>query len=302
DRLLPEGAYDFMLDPADKVAYVRIYSFTEDTKQEMVKALNDVQEKGAKGLILDLRGCPGGLLSGAVAAAEQFLARGTIVTLKAREGEPKVFAVSPDAKPVAAELPLVVLVDGTTASAGEILAGALKDHGRAVVLGSRTLGKGTVQSIVKLDGEQGAIRITSAYFELPNGAKIDRRPGEAVWGVDPSDGYFVPVSGRTREAMETKRQARERVPAAGPRPADAKVTPESVEADQSDPQLAAALRTMLARIERGAFQKVGLPAAEQAERARLLEEARKKRQALINDLKRVDDELDELRRNVGDER
>ena len=121
------------------------------------------------------------------------------------------------ARPSLADVPLVVLVDGTTASAGEIVAGALKDNDRAVLVGSRTFGKGSVQTIVKLKDGSGAIRLTSAYYQLPRGEDIDKREGKTSWGVDPTDGYYVPVDGKTLDAMTRKRRDRERV--GGPDPA-----------------------------------------------------------------------------------
>ena len=130
---------------------------------------------------------------------------------------------------------------------------------------------------------------------MPRGEDIDKREGKASWGVDPTDGYYVPVDGKTLDAMTRKRVERERV--GGPEPAAAvgvKVTPESIERDQADPQLAAALTTLIARTTRGEFVKVGLPVSEQSARLKRLDEARKRRQSLLDDLKKVDKELNDL--------
>src|SRR5262249_11792759 len=142
--------------------------------------------RGMKGLILDLRGCPGGLLSAAVEAVQLFLSKGTIVTIRGRGEAAQSFTAGRPA--LAADIPLVVLVDGTTASAAEIVAGALKDNDRAILIGSRTVGKGSIQTIVKLN-DGGALKLTTAYYQLPRGADIDQREGRADWGVDPTDGY-----------------------------------------------------------------------------------------------------------------
>jgi hypothetical protein len=158
-----------------------------------------------------------------------------------------------------------------------------------------------VQTLVKLKDGSGAIRLTSAYYELPRGGVIDKREGKTSWGVDPTDGYHVPADGKTQDAMTRKRLDRERV--GGPDPAGAvgvKVTPESIERDQADPQLAAALTTLLARTTRGEFAKVGLPVSEQAARIRRLEEARQRRQSHLDDLKKVDEELGERGPVSGD--
>ena len=146
-----------------------------------------------------------------------FLSRGTIITIRGRDEAAKPFTAEGPA--IAPDVPLVVLVDGTTASAGEIVAGALKDNDRAVIVGSRTFGKGSVQSLVKLKDGSGAIRLTSAYYQLPRGGDIDKREGKTSWGVDPTDGYYVPVDGKTLEAMTRKRVDRERL--GGPDPAAA---------------------------------------------------------------------------------
>jgi carboxyl-terminal processing protease len=238
-------------------------------------------------------------VSAAVELVQLFLSRGTIVTIRGRDEAAKPFTAEGPA--IAADVPLVVLVDGTTASAGEIVTGALKDNDRAVIVGSRTFGKGSVQTLVKLKDGSGAIRLTSAYYQLPGGADIDKREGKTSWGVDPTDGYYVPVDAKTLDAMTRKRVERERN--GGPDPAaaaGAKVTPESIERDQSDPQLAAALTTVIARTTRGEFVKVGLPVSEQSARIQRLDDARKRRQSLLEDLKKVERELGELSVISGD--
>jgi carboxyl-terminal processing protease len=281
---------EFLLDPDHAIGYARINQFSAGTADELKAAIAGLAGRGMKALILDLRGCPGGLFSAVVDVARLFLAKGTIVTMRKR-GE-VVQSFTAEAQPVlAADVPLVLVVDGSSASAAEILAGALKDNDRAVLLGSRTFGKGSVQSIVKLKDDGGAIKLTTAYYQLPRGEDIDRREGKADWGVDPTDGYYVPVDGRTLELLIRKRLERDRLGAAAEAP---KVTPESIERDEADPQLAAALKTLIARTTRGEFAKVGLPIAEQSARLRRADEARKRRQSLLEDLKKVDKELGEL--------
>jgi carboxyl-terminal processing protease len=287
-----DGRPDFLLDPGHGIGYVTIGSFGPDTAGELKAALDGLTGRGMKGLILDLRACPGGLMSAAVDTAKLFLSKGTIVTVRGRDGDVK--SITAEGAAPAADVPLVVLADGTTSSSAEIVAGSLKGNDRAVVVGSRTLGKGSIQTIVKLKDGGGAIRLTSAYYELPGVGKIDRREGETSWGVDPSDGYYVPVEGKALDDLFRKRRERERVGAPAPAAAGGRVTPESIEADHADPQLAAALKTLIARTTGGAFVRVGLPVAEQAARLKRLEDARKRRQSLLEDLKKVDQELSEL--------
>jgi carboxyl-terminal processing protease len=292
---LSGGRWDFLLDPAHGIGYAQVSQFGPDTAAELKEALGGLKARGLKGLILDLRGSPGGLMNAAVETAGLFLSRGTILTVRGRDQAAR--AIKAEGPAEAPDVPLVVLADGSTASAAEIVTGALKDNDRAVVVGSRTFGKGSVQTIIKLKEGGGAIRLTSAYYELPSGANIDRRGGQGSWGVDPTDGYYVPVDARTAEALTRKRLEREKLGGPEPAAADgAKVTPESIERDESDPPLAAALKTLIARTTQGAFVKTGLPVAEQSARLRRLDEARKRRQSLVDDLKKVEKELSELDR------
>jgi carboxyl-terminal processing protease len=289
---------EFRLDPDHAIGYARINSFTAGTADELKKAIEDLTGRGMKALILDLRGCPGGLLSATVDVARLFLAKGTIVTMRKRGQAMQSFTA--EGQPaLAADVPIVVLVDGSTASAAEILAGALKDNDRAILLGSRTFGKGSVQSLVMLKDDEGAIKLTTAYYQLPRGEDIDKREGKADWGVDPTDGYYVPVDGRTLDALIRNRLERDRLVAAAEAP---KVSPESIERNEADPQLAAALKTLIARTTRGEFVKVGLPLAEQSARLKRVDETRKRRQSLLEDLKKVEKELGELGQGTGGER
>jgi carboxyl-terminal processing protease len=293
-RIDGDGRWNFLLDPDHAIGYVQVRQFTANTPGELKTAIGLPKDRPLKGLILDLRGCPGGLMSAAVEASQLFLSRGTIVTVLGRFGEAKSYRV--DGPAPMADVPLVVLVDATTSSAAEIVVGALKDHDRAVVVGTRTLGKGSIQSLLKLKGGLGAIRLTSAYYELPGGANIDKREGKPKWGVDPSDGYYVPVDSRTLRTLIQKRLERARVGVT--EPAAERITPDWLENNQADPQLAAALKTLIARTTRGAFEKVGLPLSELEARIKRIEDGRKRRQSLLDDLKKLEEELEELNREA----
>ena len=288
-----DGRPDYQLDPAHQVGYVRIYQFGAGTTAELMAALEALKAKGLQGLILDLRGCPGGLMSEAVDAAKVFLAKGTIVTIKGRDKAATVFTAEGEA--AAPDVPLAVLVDDTTASAAEIVAGALQDNNRAVLIGTRTVGKGSVQTIVKLKDGSGALRLTSAFYELPSGRNIDKAEGMATWGIDPTDGYYVPTEPAQAELMAKKRLARERIAGVGgvKTPAGG-VTPEALSGSESDPQLAAALTTMIARTTGGAFVKVGQSVSAISSRSKRLDDVRKRREALLKDLGKIDKEINEL--------
>lgn len=161
-----------MLD--DEYGYLRISNFQTKTTSDMLKAikkLNDEAPNGTlKGLVLDLRNNPGGVLSGAVGVSDAFLNDGMIVYTDGREEDSKLRYDATDGD-VLNGAPLVVLVNGGSASASEIVAGAMQDHGRAVVLGSKTFGKGSVQTIQDLPAG-GAVKLTTSRYYTPNGRSI----------------------------------------------------------------------------------------------------------------------------------
>lgn len=162
-RLLEEG-----------YGYVRVASFQERTEQDLSKALSDFREDGAlSGLVLDLRNNPGGLLDQAVKVSNLFLDGGLIVYTDGRvESQKMRFEATKGSKDV--DYPMVVLVNGGSASASEIVAGALQDHKRALILGTKTFGKGSVQTIIPLDGGSG-LRLTTAHYYTPSGHSIQAK-------------------------------------------------------------------------------------------------------------------------------
>jgi carboxyl-terminal processing protease len=156
--------------------YLRISQFQEKTAADATKALEALQKEnpaGVRGLILDLRNDPGGLLDEAVAVSDLFLDNGVIVTIKGRNPEEKtVFNAHKEG--TVPPWPMVVLVNQGSASASEIVAGALQDYGRAVIMGSRTFGKGSVQTVIPLDDGSG-IRLTTARYYTPKGRTIHEK-------------------------------------------------------------------------------------------------------------------------------
>ena len=159
-------------DLLDKnIGYLRLTSFNENSAQQIKKRINDLNnEKKLKGFILDLRNNPGGLLSQAIKITDYFLDNGEIVSTKSRKASEnrKWFARDGD---LTGGKPLIVLINYGSASASEIVAGSLKDHKRAIILGENSYGKGSVQSIIPLRNE-GAIRLTIAKYYLPSGTSI----------------------------------------------------------------------------------------------------------------------------------
>jgi len=176
----------FRLEGGD-IGYIRVTSFTEQSTSGVLDAVEKLKKEAGgklKGFILDLRNNPGGLLDQAIAMSDAFLDKGEIVSVKARKSED---VQRWNAKPgdVTGGLPIVVLVNGGSASASEIVAGALQDHKRAIILGTRTFGKGSVQTIMQVTGG-GAIRLTTALYFTPSGRSIQKEGIKPDIEVEPS--------------------------------------------------------------------------------------------------------------------
>lgn len=200
------GKWNWFIDPQNKIALVRIHTqFNELTAKELRAAIEEIEADGGRALILDLRDNPGGLLTQAIEVADLFLAGGKIVTTKDRRGGEKTktaresgtMFLPADRKPIA------VLVNGNSASASEIVAAALQDNHRAVVVGERTYGKGSVQSLFRLAPDQkSAVKLTTQSWWRPSGKNMDKfsaprdRPNE--WGVTPDEGLAVPTTEQER--------------------------------------------------------------------------------------------------------
>ena len=158
------------------VGYLRVTSFSEQSDDGVDRAMKKIKEKlgsELKGLVLDLRNNPGGLLDQAIKISDQFLNQGEIVSTRSRRGGDAQRFNSKKGDLVD-KLPIVVLINGGSASAAEIVAGALQDHRRAVVMGTRSFGKGSVQTIIPLSGH-GAIRLTTAHYYTPSGRSIQAK-------------------------------------------------------------------------------------------------------------------------------
>jgi carboxyl-terminal processing protease len=154
----------------DGIAYLRLYNFGEDTSRDMSAALQDLMGQNPKGLIFDLRGNGGGFLGTAVNVGSEFLSGGTILTERFGDGTEKTYEARSGG--AATSVPLVVLINGGSASASEIVAGAIQDRGRGQLVGTTSFGKGSVQNWIPLSADGGAIRVTIARWYTPNGRQI----------------------------------------------------------------------------------------------------------------------------------
>lgn len=161
-----------LLEPG--YGYVRISQFQEKTHQELVEALKKLEkESPLKGLILDLRNNPGGLLTSAVEVSDEFLENGTIVSIKGKTKTNQMeFKANPNPPDRKHKYPIVILINHGTASAAEIVTGALKDNKRALVLGEKSFGKGSVQTVIPIE-DNYAVRLTTAYYYTPSGVNIN---------------------------------------------------------------------------------------------------------------------------------
>lgn len=255
----PES-WEFMIDPARGIAYLRLTQFTPQCALEVADALQaaGAWSGGVKGLVLDLRNNPGGLLDDAVAIADLFLKDGRIVSTEGRGGPSRIEdAEAPGTLP---EFPVAVLLNGSSASASEVLAGALADNGRAIIVGSRSFGKGSVQSVIPLvrGGEGSQLKITEQYYYLPSGRLLHRKPDSVVWGVDPTPGFHIPTTPEQELAMFLARRDQEII-RAGATAADHEnwSDPEWIVSKLQDEQLAGAIRAMQGRIDSGEWVKTG---------------------------------------------
>ena len=167
---IPAVPYAIMLD--GKVGYIPFQQFNETASDEVVAAIRKLTKDGAKGVVLDMRDNPGGILDQAITTSNLFLKEGQdILTVRGRGTEPQV--VEARDTPLVPNLPLVVLVDDGSASAAEIVAGALQDHDRAVLVGTTSFGKGLVQTLFNLDGGY-ALKMTTAKWYTPSGRSIQK--------------------------------------------------------------------------------------------------------------------------------
>src|SRR5262245_43183153 len=192
DSYETDGTWNFMIDTEKKIGYVRLSAFSRNTASELKKALTDLTAQGMKGLILDLRFNPGGLLTSAVEIADLFLEEGKIVSTKGRNTEERVQWAKKAG--TFSGFPMAVLVNRYSASASEIVSAALQDHKRAVVVGERTWGKGSVQNVIELESGKSALKLTTASYHRPSGKNIHRFPDSKEsdeWGVMPDDSYAI---------------------------------------------------------------------------------------------------------------
>ena len=210
-----EPDWDWFIDETDGIGYIRLTSFNEDSFQDFLSALQEMHEQQPlNGLILDLRFNPGGLLRSAVEFTNLFIESGTIVSGEDRNRNLVWELKAEPGRAACMGLPTVILVNRGSASASEIVAGALKAHGAAVVLGERSFGKGSVQTVHDLSSpfSQAAVKLTTQYYVLPpmpgetSGRLVHKKPGADDWGVNPHLSIDMAPE-QILEATELRRKA-----------------------------------------------------------------------------------------------
>lgn len=186
---IPYPTVDYRMLP-DHIGYIHLYQFNQTVGTQIAGAVKDLKGQGARGMVLDMRQDPGGLLEEAVAVGSDFLPKGRVVSVVYRDGSQKTY----DSDGTGLGMPLVVLVDGGTASAAEIVAGAIKDRGAGTLVGSKTFGKGSVQTLTPL-ANGGGLRLTIAKYLTPAGISINKvgiEPDVKVELVAPPKGQTPP--------------------------------------------------------------------------------------------------------------
>jgi carboxyl-terminal processing protease len=244
--------WNFLIDPDSKIGYVRITAFQQGTADELAGAISALKTQGMRGLILDLRFNPGGLLGAAVEMSDMFLDSGTIVSTRGRSARARPSEWKADGKmAVPVNMPMSVLVNEYSASASEIFAGAMKDLHRATIIGHRTFGKGSVQQVLHFGTApsglpESELKLTMAYYYLPMGENLHRRDGSKTWGVDPD--IAVDLTPDQLNDLVATRRNRDIIRPSGPgtasAPASAPAATATADAPAPDTQLETALLMM----------------------------------------------------------
>jgi carboxyl-terminal processing protease len=259
----PPTEWDYLYDKENKIGYLRLTEFARTSSEEMKKALKELKAAGVRGLVLDLRGNPGGLLQSAKEISNYFLSEGKIVSTRGRDGEEEVATADPREAILGPEsgVPVVVLVNRYSASASEIVSAALQDHDRAVVVGERSYGKGSVQNVIPMERGASALKLTTASYWRPSGRNIDRHPDSKEtdeWGVKPNKGFEVEVTPeqrteyvRWRNNRDIVRDSKRHTPKEPKKPAREKdAKQEENKKPYSDPVMEKAMKYLRGKIKK----------------------------------------------------
>jgi carboxyl-terminal processing protease len=240
-------SWTYFVSENPRIAYIRVTQFDEETFDELKKVIlgadghSGLMAQGMQGLIMDLRFNPGGQLQQAIKVVNLFIKEGVIVSTHGRSSPEEVDRASPDAVTLP-YFPMIVLVNDRSASAAEIVAGSLKDNHRALIVGQRTFGKGSVQRVIQLGPDEGTLKMTVAHWYLPSGRLVSRKKDSTDWGVEPQ--IIVPVDENQEKGIEDLQERQEaiRYHAVSTQPSTQPTT------QPTDPQFQQALTTMVGLI------------------------------------------------------
>lgn len=212
DLRRPDGTWDFRWQENPRIGFLRLTTFGKHSVDELRKALGDGDGCPFDAIVLDLRNNAGGLLDAAVDTCRLLIDKGRIVSTRGRDGRERSSYDANGTAVIPASIPMVVLANRYSASASEIVAACLQDHGRATVIGERTWGKGTVQNLFPLEGGHSALKLTTASYWRPSGKNIHRlKEAEltGTWGVSPNTGFEVTLTDDELERVVRARRDRD---------------------------------------------------------------------------------------------
>lgn len=240
-----DDSWNYVIDPENKICYVRLTQFSGNTTKTLEDLMKKLNSAGIKGFVLDLRFNPGGLLDGAVKISDLFIDDGMIVTIRPRNGAETSYIGKSDGSYTS--FPMVCLVNGGSASASEIVSACLQDHGRAIIVGTRSFGKGSVQTIHHFD-TGGRLKLTTATFWRPSNKNLNRAStggkDEDEWGVKPDAGFDIKISAKELNDLQDFQRDQEIIHRPGHTPPEGKV-------EFKDRQLDAALDYLRNQIKTG---------------------------------------------------
>jgi len=247
-KLLSNGKWDYYIDPERQIGYIRLSQFIPQSSDELEAAFEEMNKQGrVQGVILDLRYNPGGLLRKAADVVDRFVRSGRIVsTVDAKGNTTSQYSARPHN--TLRSVPMVVLINQGSASASEIVSGALQDYQSALIVGSRSYGKGSVQDLTPIDGGKAMLKLTTQYYKLPGGRIIHRKPDATNWGIEPD--LSIPMTEQQAyEAIEFRRDLDILYDAESMGNADKPLPkPEDMFTKALDPQLEAALMYLRVRL------------------------------------------------------
>jgi carboxyl-terminal processing protease len=301
--------WNYLLDPDKKIAYIRMSQFTPTSPAEFRDAIGEARQSAGgeiSGLIFDLRNNPGGYMDAALDIADMFIDKGKLMSIKGRDGKNETVFNAKSRGPHYT-FPVVVLINQNSASASEIVSGALQDHDRAVVIGTRSFGKGLVQTVHHLPHDPDAqVKFTTQKYYLPSGRLIQRENDSTVWGVDPTPGFFIPMTDKEQidllllrrdwDIIRTNGMKTREGETPAPPLADQHWTdPEWIKTTAKDPQLSAAVASFHTRLASGEWKPIS-DAKEQHGKIAMLElkQLERAREALGKDFARIDKRMEAL--------